>query len=47
LWEHRIYAPQSYMDTSTAQDPEEDLVDAEQTTSLTVDWYDNSGMYLE
>jgi len=28
-----VYAPQSYMDTSTAHDPEENLADAGQMTS--------------
>ena len=32
-WEHRIYVSQSNMDTSTVQDTEEHLADAEQTTA--------------
>ena len=33
------------MDTSTVQDPKEDLVDAIDRRYPGVDWYDNNGMY--
>jgi len=47
LSEHRIYAPQSYID-GTRPRGRPIIVDAGQTTLHPgVDWYDNSGMSAE